>query len=107
MGAMIIAAADGSSLSNPGPAGWAWYVDDARWAAGGWAHGTKNRGRPRAGRGRAKTAANQGRAPTGQGHAMNDACNRHQLGHAPARQSHGGIPVDPAGIEIIRALSRS
>jgi ribonuclease HI len=41
---MITAAADGSSLSNPGPAGWAWYVDDDRWAAGGWAHGTNNMG---------------------------------------------------------------
>jgi ribonuclease HI len=39
----IIAAADGSALGNPGPAGWAWYVDDARWAAGGWAHGTNNK----------------------------------------------------------------
>ncbi len=44
MSTMIIAAADGSSLSNPGPAGWAWYVDDDRWAAGGWAHGTNNMG---------------------------------------------------------------
>jgi ribonuclease HI len=42
--AMIIAAADGSSLSNPGPAGWAWFVDEDRWAAGGWAHGTNNMG---------------------------------------------------------------
>ena len=25
---MIVAAADGSSLNNPGPAGWAWYIDD-------------------------------------------------------------------------------
>ncbi|HSN11627.1 MAG TPA: ribonuclease H [Propionibacteriaceae bacterium] len=41
---MIIAAADGSSLSNPGPAGWAWFVDEDRWAAGGWAHGTNNMG---------------------------------------------------------------
>ncbi|WP_040161978.1 ribonuclease HI family protein [Nigerium massiliense] len=41
---MIIAAADGSSLSNPGPAGWAWYIDDDRWAAGGWARGTNNMG---------------------------------------------------------------
>ena len=41
---MIIAAADGSSLSNPGPAGWAWYVDDDRWGAGGWARGTNNMG---------------------------------------------------------------
>ncbi len=41
---MIIAAADGSALGNPGPAGWAWYVDDACWAAGGWPHGTNNQG---------------------------------------------------------------
>jgi len=40
----IIAAADGSALGNPGPAGWAWYVDDTCWAAGGWAHGTNNKG---------------------------------------------------------------
>ncbi|MFP5415926.1 MAG: RNase H family protein [Actinomycetes bacterium] len=39
---MIIAAADGSSLSNPGPAGWAWFIDGDRWAAGGWKHGTNN-----------------------------------------------------------------
>ena len=43
-GRVIVAAADGSSLSNPGPAGWAWYVDDGRWSAGGWAHGTNNMG---------------------------------------------------------------
>ncbi|MEL4505173.1 ribonuclease HI family protein [Luteococcus sp. H138] len=41
---MITAAADGSSLSNPGPAGWAWYIDDNTWAAGGWPHGTNNMG---------------------------------------------------------------
>lgn len=41
---MIIAAADGSALGNPGPAGWAWYVDDACWASGGWKHGTNNMG---------------------------------------------------------------
>ncbi|RAX50216.1 DUF4440 domain-containing protein [Arthrobacter sp. AQ5-05] len=40
----ITAAADGSALGNPGPAGWAWYIDDDRWAAGGWAHGTNNMG---------------------------------------------------------------
>jgi ribonuclease HI len=40
----IFAAADGSALGNPGPAGWAWYVDDDRWASGGWAHGTNNMG---------------------------------------------------------------
>ena len=41
---MITAAADGSSLANPGPAGWAWYIDEDRWASGGWAHGTNNMG---------------------------------------------------------------
>ncbi|HET8591011.1 MAG TPA: hypothetical protein VFM01_15345, partial [Nakamurella sp.] len=40
----LIAAADGSALGNPGPAGWAWYIDDDRWAAGGWPHGTNNMG---------------------------------------------------------------
>lgn len=41
---VIIAAADGSALSNPGPAGWAWYIDDDRWARGGWPLGTNNMG---------------------------------------------------------------
>ena len=41
---VIIAAADGSALGNPGPAGWAWYVDDDCWASGGWPHGTNNMG---------------------------------------------------------------
>lgn len=40
----ITAAADGSALGNPGPAGWAWYVDDNCWRAGGWPHGTNNMG---------------------------------------------------------------
>lgn len=40
----IIAAADGSALGNPGPAGWAWYIDDDHWASGGWEHGTNNMG---------------------------------------------------------------
>lgn len=40
----IRAAADGSALGNPGPAGWAWYVDDTCWAAGGWPHATNNQG---------------------------------------------------------------
>ncbi len=44
----ITAAADGSALGNPGPAGWAWYVDDQTWAAGGWPHGTNNMGELRA-----------------------------------------------------------
>ena len=45
MSAMTItAAADGSALGNPGPAGWAWYIDDNTWRAGGWPHGTNNMG---------------------------------------------------------------
>ncbi|CAM3057241.1 ribonuclease H [Actinomyces slackii] len=40
----IIAAADGSALGNPGPAGWAWYVNEECWAAGGWQSSTNNRG---------------------------------------------------------------
>lgn len=41
---MIIAAADGSALNNPGPAGWAWFIDENNWAADGWADGTNNQG---------------------------------------------------------------
>ena len=41
---MITAAADGSALGNPGPAGWAWYVDESCWGAGGWPHATNNQG---------------------------------------------------------------
>lgn len=44
MATELVAAVDGSSLSNPGPAGWAWYVDDTCWAAGGWERGTNNMG---------------------------------------------------------------
>lgn len=40
----ITAAADGSALGNPGPAGWAWYIDGDTWRAGGWPHGTNNMG---------------------------------------------------------------
>ena len=40
----ITAAADGSSLGHPGPAGWAWYVDEDTWDAGGWPQGTNNLG---------------------------------------------------------------
>ncbi|KAB1659453.1 ribonuclease HI family protein [Pseudoclavibacter chungangensis] len=40
----ITAAADGSSLGNPGPTGWAWYVDDETWRAGGFPTGTNNIG---------------------------------------------------------------
>ncbi|SDS45265.1 ribonuclease HI family protein [Agrococcus carbonis] len=41
---MITAAADGSSLGNPGPTGWGWYIDADRWAAGGQRQGTNNIG---------------------------------------------------------------
>lgn len=40
----ITAAADGSALGNPGPAGWAWFIDDSRWRAGGWPRATNNQG---------------------------------------------------------------
>ena len=40
----ITVAADGSALGNPGPAGWAWFVDENNWAAGGWERYTNNRG---------------------------------------------------------------
>lgn len=35
MSSPVIAAADGSSLGNPGPGGWSWWISDARWEAGG------------------------------------------------------------------------
>ena len=40
----ITAAVDGSSLGNPGPAGWAWVVSDDVWAAGGFPSATNNIG---------------------------------------------------------------
>jgi ribonuclease HI len=40
----LIAAADGSALGNPGPAGWAWYIDETQWRAGGWPRATNNQG---------------------------------------------------------------
>ena len=43
-GVTIIAAADGSALGNPGPAGWAWTIDDDTWRCGGWTRGTNNQG---------------------------------------------------------------
>ncbi len=41
---MLTVGVDGSALGNPGPAGWAWYIDDSNWAAGGWENATNNRG---------------------------------------------------------------
>ena len=40
----ITAAADGSALGNPGPAGWAWVIDETQWRAGGWPRATNNQG---------------------------------------------------------------
>ena len=40
----IVAAADGSALGNPGPAGWAWVISDREWRAGGWPRATNNQG---------------------------------------------------------------
>lgn len=40
----ITAAADGSALGNPGPAGWAWFIDEHQWRAGGWPRATNNQG---------------------------------------------------------------
>ncbi|GAA1318286.1 ribonuclease H [Leucobacter albus] len=40
----LTAAADGSALGNPGPAGWAWVIDGDRWRAGGWPRATNNQG---------------------------------------------------------------
>lgn len=41
---MLTVGVDGSALGNPGPAGWAWYIDDSSWQAGGWENSTNNRG---------------------------------------------------------------
>lgn len=38
----VVVATDGSSLGNPGPGGWGWYVDDTRWAAGAVPGATNN-----------------------------------------------------------------
>lgn len=40
----LIAATDGSSLGNPGPAGWAWYMDEQNWSAGALQESTNNVG---------------------------------------------------------------
>ena len=41
---MLTVGVDGSALGNPGPAGWAWYIDESNWASGGWDEATNNRG---------------------------------------------------------------
>lgn len=39
---MITAGTDGACAGNPGPAGWAWVVDDTRWQSGSLGHATNN-----------------------------------------------------------------
>lgn len=58
----ITAAADGSALGNPGPAGWAWYIDNDTWRAGGWPHGTNNMGELKAVLDLLESTADAGRA---------------------------------------------
>ena len=41
-GPVLRAAVDGSALGNPGEMGWAWYIDDSNWQAGGAPNGTNN-----------------------------------------------------------------
>jgi len=38
----LVVATDGSALGNPGPGGWAWFVDAQCWASGGAVHTTNN-----------------------------------------------------------------
>lgn len=41
-GPAVVAATDGSSIRNPGPAAWCWYVGPASWAAGTFEKSTNN-----------------------------------------------------------------
>ena len=41
-GQLVIAATDGSSIRNPGPAAWCWYIGPTSWAAGTFAESTNN-----------------------------------------------------------------
>lgn len=38
----VVAATDGSSIRNPGPAAWCWYIGPASWAAGTFDRSTNN-----------------------------------------------------------------
>jgi len=53
----------------------------------------------------AKSAVNQSLDAQGQWTALQAAFGLHHVGHAHARVLHG-IPVDPAGLDVIRRLSR-
>jgi ribonuclease HI len=39
----IVAYSDGSALGNPGPGGWAFWIHEGCWSAGGESHSTNNR----------------------------------------------------------------
>lgn len=39
---VLRAAVDGSALGNPGEMGWAWFIDEGNWQAGGAPNGTNN-----------------------------------------------------------------
>lgn len=41
-GPAVVAATDGSSIRNPGPAAWCWYIGPASWAAGTFDQSTNN-----------------------------------------------------------------
>src|SRR5205823_4059776 len=62
--------------------------------------------RPAMGLKLAKLAVNQSLDAQGQWTALQSAFALHHLGHAHARAVHDGVPVDPAGIAVIRELSR-
>lgn len=54
----------------------------------------------------AKLSVNGALEAQGQWTALRHAFALHQTGHANARALHDGLPVDPAGIERIRELSK-
>ena len=55
----------------------------------------------------AKLSVNGALEAQGQWTALRNAFALHQTGHANARAVHDGFPVDPAGIERIRELSKN
>jgi enoyl-CoA hydratase len=62
--------------------------------------------RPAIGLKLSKMSVNQSLEAAGQYTAMQAAFGLHQVGHAHARVVFDGIPVDPAGIEVIAKLSK-
>lgn len=71
----ITAAVDGSALGNPGPAGWAWYIDDEQWAAGGWPNSTNNRGELQAVLELLRATAAEGQESSGADEALHILCD--------------------------------